>query len=544
MSRGAQTRMRAGRRLPLGLLLLAALAALALGCTGGAPPLALPAGAQVLQLAATTDVPTLDPAAGYDSVSWTFEQMIFDTLVRYSDAGVDVVPDIAVAWESSPDATLFTFHLRKDARFSNGRSVTGDDFRFGIERVLDPRSHSQGMEYFREIVGAEDFIARRATHVRGIETPDPWTIAFRLAKPDPIFVEKLAMPFAAAVPREVVARYPDDFSRHAMGSGPFMVQEWLGGQRLVLVRNPHYFAKGAPRLDAIVATLNVSEELQWLKFEAGEIDVSSIPPAEFPYVLKTPRLSALVAKKVTLSTDYLGMNCRMRPFDDARVRRALNYAINKRKLIALLNGRGVPARGVLPPGMPGYDPALAGYRYDPGQARRLLEEAGVGRGFRPELWIRADQTEIILAQSVQQDLALVGVDVTLKPVAWAPLLEAVRQPDTVPFMFLAWEADFPDPENFLAVLFSREQWGSNNDVFYYNPEVERLLAAAAPVGDGARRLELYGRAEKILVADAPWVFLFHPVTYVIIKPWVHDYVLNPMRPTRLERVWLSARDSR
>ncbi|HJU28027.1 MAG TPA: ABC transporter substrate-binding protein, partial [Candidatus Binataceae bacterium] len=336
-----------------------------------------------------------------------------------------------------------------------------------------------------------------------------------------------------------VARWGEDFSRHVVGSGPFMLMQWIGGQRIALARNPFYGAGPRPALDGIVEQIGVDEELAWLKFAAGEIDVSAIPAAEFPYVMKTPRLRALTLHIVTLSTFYLGMNCRMRPFDDVRVRRAFNYAINKRKLIDLLNGRGVIAHGILPPSMPGYDPAVRGYPYDPAMARRLLEQVDVGAKFAPQLWMRADPTEMMIGQSIQQDLALVGVNVVLKPVAWPPLLEAVRQPDTVQLFNFGWEADFPDPENFLQVLFSKKQWGANNDTFYYSSQVDELLKQAAPISDLKRRYQLYDEAEKIIVADAPWVPLYNPVTYVIRQPWVHDYILNPMRPTRLDRVWLS-----
>jgi ABC-type transport system substrate-binding protein len=354
-------------------------------------------------------------------------------------------------------------------------------------------------------------------------------------------VQKLAMPFAAAVPREIAERWGDDFSAHVVGSGPFKLAQWIGGQRLVIVRNPDYFVKGIPRLDAVVEEIGASDDLQWLKFEAGAVDVSRIPPAEFLYVMKTPRLAELTVHIVDIATEYLGMNCQMKPFNDLRVRRAFNYGINKRKIVELLNGRGVIARGVLPPGIPGFDPTLTGYPYDPARARRLLEEAKIGRNFSPTLWLRADRTEMMIGQSIQQDLAEIGVRIQLKPVAWAPLLDAVRQPHTVSLVDLGWEADFSDPQNFLEVLFSRAQWGGNNETFYYNPEVDALLKAAAPIADLKQRYILYDRAEKLIVADAPWAFLYNPVAYMIRQPWVHGYVMNPMRPTRLEHVWLSAR---
>ncbi|SRR5579875_46619 len=508
------------------------------GCSS-VPPLKLPPGARVLWLAAADDVPTLDPAIGYDSASWIFEQAIFDTLVRYGDATVELEPDLATSWEISKDATTFTFHLRRDARFSNGRAVTSADFKYAIERVLKPSTRSKGTEYYRGIAGAADFISGRAKAVSGIELPDPYTIIFHLTGPDPIFIHKLTMPFAAAIPREVAEKWGEDFSHHVVGSGAFKLSEWIPGQRIALVRNPYYFAAGLPKLDAVVEMVGVNEELEWLKYEAGEIDISGIPAAEFPRVMRTPRLKALTIHNVTVTTDYIGMNCQMAPFTDVRVRQAFNYAINKQKLLDLLNGRGVVARGVLPPGLPGYTPDVKGYPYDPNKARRLLEDAGVRNGFAPVLWLRADQTMILLAQSVQQDLALVGVKLALKPVAWGPLLEAVREPNNTELFLLGWEADFPDPENFLEVLFSKRQWRSNNDTFYANPEVDRLLAAAAPISNLQLRFKLYDQAERIIVQQAPWVFLYHPVSYVIRQPWVHDYVINPMRPSRLEKVWVS-----
>lgn len=523
------------------LAVIAAAAVLLLAACQPQPMVKLPPGAKVLRLAANDDVPTLDPALGYDTTSWTFEQAIFDTLVRYADTSVKLVPDLALDWTVSPDATVLTFHLRHNARFSNGQPVTSADIKYSIERVLRPSTRSQGMQYYRGIVGAEDFIAGRSAHVNGILTPDPYTIIFKLAHPDPIFIDKLAMPFAAAVPRAVAERWGDDFSRHVVGSGAFELKTWRRGQYLLLVRNPYYFVPGEPKLDAIFEEVGASEELQWLQYQAGETDISGIPPAEFPYVMNTPALKALTVKRVTLTTDYLGMNCQMPPFNDVRVRQAFNYAIDKQKLLKLLNGRGVVARGVLPPGLPGYDSSLTGYPYDPAKARKLLEAAGIKPDFRPVLWMRADQTMLMLGQSIQQDLELLGVDLQLKPVAWGPLLETIRQPHTVDLFLLGWEADFPDPQNFLSVLFSKSQWGSNNDTFYSNPRVDRLLAQAGAIGDLTRRFALYDQAERIIVRDAPWVFLYHPVTYAIRQPWVHGYRLNPMRPPRFEKVWVSSR---
>ncbi len=495
---------------------------------------ALPA--SFLRLADQDDVPTLDPARGYDTASWQFEEMLFNTLVDYDDEG-NLVPELASDWEVSPDRLTYTFHLRPDVRFTNGRPVVAADVRYSIERVLDPRTRSQGAEFFRGIVGAADCTAERC-RVSGIETPDPRTVQVRVRDFDPLFLHKLAMPFAAAVPAEEVERWGEDFARHPVGSGPFMLHEWAPGQRIVLVRNPDYFVAGVPRLAGVVRLVGVNEDLEWLKYESGQLDVAGIPPAEFPRVSHDPRYAPLLHHVTTMRTNYLGMKCDLAPFTDRRVRQAMNFAVNKDKLLRLLNDRGVVAKGFVPPNMPGYNPDVPGYGFDPARARQLLAEAGYAGGLAATLWVRSDETTLRLAQAVQQDLADVQIAVQLKPIAWGPFLEAVRAPDLVPLFLLGWEADFPDPSNFLEVLLHSKNIGSNNDTHYRNPKVDALLDAAAHTADPQARLARLQAAELLAVADAPWVFLFHPVSYALVHPRVRGFRLHPLRPARFERVWL------
>jgi ABC-type transport system substrate-binding protein len=493
--------------------------------------------ARYLRLADQDDIPTLDPARGYDTASWQFEEMLFNTLLDYDNDG-NLVPELATGWDVSADQRTYLFHLRQDARFTNGRSVVADDIRYSIERVLNPRTQSQGVEFFRGIAGAEDCSPEQC-RVRGIETPDAHTIRFTLRDFDPLFLHKLAMPFAAAVPAEEVERWGEDFARHPVGSGPFQLQEWVSGQRLLLVRNPHYFITGVPRLAGVQRLVGVNEDLEWLKYESGQLDVAGIPPAEFPRVVRDPHYKPMLRHVTTMRTTYLGINCQLPPFTDRGIRQAMNYAINKEKLLRLINNRGVVARGFLPPNMPGYNPEVTGYDFEPQRARQLLADAGYENGFSTTLWIRSDETMLRLAQAVQQDLADVGVRIQIKAIAWGPFLEAVKLPDLVPVFLLGWEADFPDPSNFLEVLLHSKNIGSNNNTNYRNPEVDALLDTAAHTVDPRERLQLLQRVELLATADAPWVFLFHPVTYVVVNPRVRQFELHPLRPPRVEGVWLT-----
>jgi ABC-type transport system substrate-binding protein len=233
------------------------------------------------------------------------------------------------------------------------------------------------------------------------------------------------------------------------------------------------------------------------------------------------------------------MNCEMAPFSDVRVRRAMNFAVNKEKLLRLINNRGVVAQAFVPPNMPDYHSRVSGYAFDPDRARRLLADAGYPSGFSTTIWVRSEEGALRLAQSVQQDLADVGVRIRIKAIAWGPFLEAVRTPDLVPFFSLGWEADFPDPSNFLEVLLHSKHIGTNNNTNYRNPEVDRLLDAAARTGDATARIQLLEEVEAHAAADAPWVFLYHPVTYRIVHSRVRDFELQPLRPPRYDRTWLA-----
>jgi peptide/nickel transport system substrate-binding protein/oligopeptide transport system substrate-binding protein len=243
-------------------------------------------------------------------------------------------------------------------------------------------------------------------------------------------------------------------------------------------------------------------------------------------------------KGVTLWTSYIGLNCQMPPLDDRRVRQALNYAVDKADVLALLNNRGVVARGFVPPTMPGYRNDLEGYSYDPARARALLEEAGLERGFTTELWTQGSDTDVKIAQKLQQDFSAVGVRLDIKLVAWSSFLDAIRQPRTVPVFDLGWSADFPDPSNFLDVLFHSSRWDANNHSFYANPIVDGLFDRARVLLDANERIRLYAEAERLIVTDAPVIPLYHPTTYVIRHPRVHGYAIHPLLPARVTEVWL------
>ncbi len=487
----------------------------------------------VLRLADQDEIPTLDPARGYDTASWQFEDLIFETLLDYDDKG-DLVGEAAESWSASADFREFRFMLRP-SRFSHGRSVRPGDFAYAVRRVLLPSTQSPGRDFYLGLLGARECDST-ACDVPGIEAREPDLLIFRLETPDLLFLHKVALPFAAALPEEIVRERGATFSRNPTGSGPYRLREWRAGQYLWLEPNPYYEGAQPPSLAGILRQTGVGEELAWMQFLSGQLDVTGIPTADFLHVRGDPRWRERIHTITTLRTQYVGLNCSVPPFHDRRVRQALNYATDKEKLVRLLNGRAVAAVGVVPPNLPSYPERAPVYPYDPHRAEQLLRAAGYAAGFETTLWLRNDPTAMRIAQSLQQDWLRVGIHVKLRPLAWGVFLEAIREPGRVPMFLLGWEADFPDASNFLDVLFHSRQVGANNHTEYRNPAVDALLEAAARELSASARIQFLYRAEQAIIEDAPWIFLFHPSTFVLVQSRVAGFRLHPWRPPRVGRV--------
>jgi ABC-type transport system substrate-binding protein len=307
-------------------------------------------------------------------------------------------------------------------------------------------------------------------------------------------------------------------------------------------RNPHYSLPRKAHLDAVDVKLGTDELIQQMMFERGELDFASrISEPDFVRITTDPTWRPNLAVVPSNETSSFFLNCEMKPFDDRRVRQAMNYALDRSRMLRLINNRGVLARGVVPPAMPGFNPRLREYRYDPARARKLLAEAGYPTGFSVPLWIGSSSRSLKVAQWVQQDLAQVGVRVELKTVAGNVAGQAYRKRRTVPFGIQTWYMDYPDPGNFLETFLSGDRITDEdclNFAFYDNPRVNALLRAASAERDRPRRLALYGKAEELIVEDAPWVFLYHPVRHKLRQTWLRGFDMHPVWPGRYERLWI------
>ncbi len=471
------------------------------------------------------DISTLDPAIGYDWQNWSIIKSIFDGLMDYEPGTTKLVPHLAESFTVSADGKTYTFKLRRGVKFHNGREVTARDVKYSLERTLNPKTQSPGAGFFGDIAGSKEFTDGKAQEVSGITVLDPTTISFTLSKPNAAFLHILALNFAHVVPKEEVEKAGADFGHKPVGTGAFKVKEWVLGQRLVLVRNPDYFVKGRPYLDEIVFQVGVEPNVAFLKLQRGEVDIlgDGIPTAEFVKVMNDPTLRALVAVGDQLQTVYVTINTQVKPFTDVRVRRALNMAVDKARIVRIINNRAVPANQVLPPLMPGYDKEYKGYAFDRAQAKKLLAEAGYPNGFSTVLYANNTDPNPRIAQAIQQDLAAIGVKVELKTLAQSTVIEAGGSKGQAPLVWsggMAWIADYPDPNDFYWPILSCASLaqGTWNWAWYCNQKVEKLVEGAdalvQPNQAGVREAK-YREISRLIMQDAPWIPVFRETRYTM-----------------------------
>ncbi|MBB4526597.1 UNVERIFIED_ORG: ABC-type transport system substrate-binding protein [Rhizobium sophorae] len=461
------------------------------------------------------DITTLDPAIGYDWVNWSMIKSLYSRLMDYAPGTPNPVPSLAESFTVSPDGLTYTFKLHKGVKFSNGREVVASDVKYSIERAVDPKTQGPGAGFFGAIKGFEEETGGKTTTLSGIETPDDSTVIFNLSRPDATFLHVLAINFASVVPKEAVEAAAGDFGKKPVGSGTFILKDWTIGQQLVFERNKDYFVKGVPYIDSFKVEVGQEPLVALLRLQKGEVDIAGdgIPPAKFLEIKNSADGAQMIVDGEQLHTGYITLNTKVKPFDNVKVRQALNMAINKDRITRILNGRATPANQPLPPLMPGYDKAFTGYAYDVAKAKALLAEAGYPDGFETVLYSTNTDPQPRIAQAIQQDLAAVGVKAEVRALAQANVISAGGAEGEAPMIWsggMAWIADFPDPSNFYGPILgcAGAVPGGWNWSWYCNADLDKRAVAADSMSDPAKAAErtaAWGKIFTDIMADAPWI---------------------------------------
>lgn len=525
---------KAGRRILLFGLCLSLLSIVVTACIGGttAPSLTTSPGPRssgqaTLNLADTGPI-TLDPATAAEASSAMYIFQIFSGLVRL-DEDLEVAPDVAWSWEKSNDGKTFTFHLRNDVKFHDGKPVRASDFKYSWERALSPATGSlTAGTYLNDIVGAADVLSGMATQISGVRVLDDYTLEVTIDAPKAYFLNKIAYPTAFVVDRENVQSGSSWWQR-PNGTGPFRLEQWQKDRVLVLARNDSYYEEKA-RLSEVTFQLYSGNPMQL--YQEGSIDVSFVGAAYMGLVTDpTNPVSSELNVYPELSLFYIGFNTSVPPFDDVNVRQAFSCAVDRERLIELSAQDVVTvAYGILPPGMPGYNESLQGIDFNPGKAKELIAASKYGDISRlPPLVLTSSgwggDVSGIIGGVIEEWRRNLGVEVTIRQLEPEVLFYALNQ-EKDQLYELGWIADYPDPQDFLALLL---QTGAQNNIGdYHNPQMDSLLDEAAVVQDPDARLNMYRDAEQMAVQDAAILPLYFGRNYVLVKPYVKGYMLNPL----------------
>lgn len=477
----------------------------------------------------TYDPRSLDPALSTDVPTGEMVTLLFDGLTQF-DADGRLLPGLADRWDAAADGRRYVFHLRPGVRFHDGRPLVASDVRRSFLRVLDPGTRGGRVWPLLPIAGASEYAAGTTRDVRGIEILGDTSIAFTLTEPLAVFPKFLAMPVASVVP----APLPADFAQRPVGTGAWRFVSWQHDDDLRFARNPDYWG-GAPAAESLTVRIIPEPFTRAAEFLAGRLSVVEIPFGE------TARWEQehgdWLKRKPALRVVYLALNNRRGPLRDQAVRRAINHAVNVPEILRTVwHGRGIQARGAIPPALGGADTTRRGYAYDTAAARTLLRDAGHAGGFTIQLWRSGTNIELgRVAQAIQAQLALVEIQVEIVSRDASSMREAARKGEA-DMALLDWWADYPDGDNFLYPLFHSASFGPGGNVSFYSDRVtDSLISAARRTVSAADREALYRRIDDRIYQAAPWLYLWFPVDlwaqHPSVEGWDVPVIFNGQRWT-------------
>jgi oligopeptide transport system substrate-binding protein len=493
----------------------------------------------------------LDPAIAWEVESWSIERLTYQTFLTYAsksgEAGTELVPDLATEVPSadnggiSADGLTYTFHLKQGIKFGQPISteVTAADFKWSFERMMrEPLAPATF--FYTGIVGAQDFMDGKAKEISGYKVVDDYTVEITLEKPDGAFLMAMSMPFTSVLSREWVKKVGKDIKRKPLGTGPYVITDWTSGQSISAEKNANWTGDTGQWVDGMEFDFTANPSTALLRLERGEVDVlgDSIPSADFIRTRNDPTWSKFIVSAPQIAWYYTFMNVLEKPFDDQKVRQAVNYAIDTAKIQKLLAGQGQALNQVYPDGMPGYQADAQFYTYDPAKAKQLLAEAGFPDGFKTTFVTHNVDPFPKLAQAIQADLKAVGINADIKQMDRATYWDYISLKKSHAAIGLSdWYQDFPDPSDWIGPLFTQPIDGGANSSFYQDPEVDKLYAESASELDQATRIGMFTEMQDIIMADAPTAPLYQPTWNGMYGKTTGGYYINPVWIFTFQDYW-------
>ena len=440
---------------------------------------------------------------------------IFDRLVDVevgTDGNSKIVPSLAESWDISDDGLEYTFHLRQGVKFHNGNDFTAEDVAYTFHRMLTVEG-GVNTEFIDQIKGADELLAGETDTLEGVEVVDDYTIKVTLKEPFAGFLASISSPGVSIYDSEATEAAGDQFGMDpavTVGTGPFEFSSWSFNNQLVLTRNEDYW-KGASGLPGVVIKIIPDTETQSMMFESGELDILDLDYAADSADRFTETYPDQIVQGPRVGIVYFTMNFNKEPFQDVRVRKAVQMSIDRQAILdALYGGRGQVEQGIFPHGLIGFNPDQEEIKYDPEAAKALLAEAGYADGFDMEIAAdsSASDTMTMALEIVSDQLAEVGIRAEIKNYDESTWLETRKSGELGSFMS-TWSADYNDPDNFIYTFFGNEEKTRIRSINYPDTEVmERVAKARTIVNEDERLAEYKALEEKLIHEDAAWVPMF------------------------------------
>jgi peptide/nickel transport system substrate-binding protein/oligopeptide transport system substrate-binding protein len=491
-----------------------------------------------MQVAFQSDPDTFDPQVCYDATCWDNMQMLFDRLYDYKSATTQLAPEAAASMPVVSDGgKVYTISIRKGMTFDNGKPVTASDFVYTFSRICNPATKSPVVSFWNVVSGCAAYAQHPVGSVSGIKAINVGTLQITLTQSDAAFAYVLAMPHASVIPAGTGAQQ----AQHPLGSGPFEFVSFTPGQSIILKANPNYWNKNLPYVGGVNEKLGVTPEVQLLELQKGQIDLMGdpLPNSDYLSVVNNQSLASQINHRQSLSTYFLTMNTKIKPFNNPLVREAVSYAIDRQFLLKLVNGQGSPATGFIPPGVKGYTSQNLVNPLNVTKAKQLLAKAGYPHGFTTTMYSWNTQPWTNLDPAIQQQLAAIGITVKVQTLQESTFFTLAGTPDKAPMTLTFWIADYPDASDFFQALVSCASAipGGQNYAFYCNKTMDADVNAG--LADPSNAAADYVAADKALLADDPVVPLYFGTTTSVRGAAVGGFFANPIWDWEMDYYWLN-----
>lgn len=486
---------------------------------------------------------SLDPAHNQENQGIWVGKHITVGLYTYDSKTLELKPALATGLpEVNEDATVFTFKLRKDAKFDDGAPVTANDFKYSWDRVAAKDTQSEVGYILAPIKGFDEAQAGKAKGLSGVVVKDPQTLEVTLSYAFADFPNTLGHTVAAPVKEAAVKKWGDKYGENVVGTGPYKLVKWVHDQSIKITRNPNYFG-AKPYLDNVNFKIYADENTALTDFKAGNLDYTQIPLGQVKALLNNAKYKDNVVSHAMAGVYYYGFDMRKAPWTGDKgklLRQALNYAVDRQAIVdTLYESQREPATGIVPPIIPGFVADAMPYTYDAEKAKSLLKEAGYpdGKGLpKLNLWYNTGVGHDKIAQAVGAQTEKVGIKFSIEGMEWDTLNKKI-QAGQAHFYRMGWVADYPSQDNFLYPLFYSKEAGNNNYTWYNNKEVDKMLLAARETKDVAEMRAKYAEIEKKVLEDPPMVPLFFYNDQFVTQPNVKNFDFDGMDNLHLDVVW-------